>query len=147
MSGKHSSAGLIAAFVMACTPAAYTPPSDDRSQLPRGGGRIEGQLVYGSIFGPFASLNDDCSVQSVARVRIVESPRNGRADVVIRSGVASFEANNLFARCNGAPVTGPFVIYRPSEGFVGQDRFRFEVAFRDGERKTFTPVLTVGARR
>jgi hypothetical protein len=135
----------LAAVAAACTPTPQMPPSENRSLLPRGG-RVEGQTVYRSILGPFASLNDDCSVRSFARVRIIEPPPNGRADVIVRSGVASFEANNLFARCNGAPVTAPFVVYTPRDGFTGQDRFRFEVLFADGERRVLSPVLTIGSR-
>jgi hypothetical protein len=133
----------LALLAGACTPTARSVPSDERVLLSRAGGRVTGEAVFGAVFGPFASLNDDCTVRSSARVRILRQPSNGTALVVVRRGVASFEANNLFARCNGAPVTAPFVVYTPRTGFVGEERFSVEIVFADGERRVLSPVVNV----
>ncbi len=137
--------GLLGLTCLACTPVAQTPPSDNRSLLPFGG-RVSGETVFSSRFGPFSSLNDDCSVQSHARVRILQQPANGVARVALRHGVAAFTANNAFARCNGAPITGTYVEYTPRAGFVGQDRMRFEIVFSDGERRVLSPEMNVRPR-
>jgi hypothetical protein len=138
-------AASLALALSACVPAGLTPPSDDRSLLPQRG-RVAGELVFGSSLGPFSSLNDDCTVQSHARVRILQPPQNGVARVALRRGVASFTANNSFARCNGSPITGTYVDYTPRDGFVGTDRFRIEIVFADGERRVLAPELTVRPR-
>jgi hypothetical protein len=143
---RRISVCFAAACAAACTPTPQTAPSDNRVLLPRAGGRVGGETVYGAVLGPFASLNDDCSVKSFARVRILQQPANGSAVVAVRRGTASFEANNLFARCNGAPVSAPFVVYTPRDGFVGRERFRFEVVFSDGERRILAPELSIGPR-
>jgi hypothetical protein len=82
-------------------------------------------------------------VQSHARVRILQQPANGVARVVVRRGQAAFTANNSFARCNGTPITGTFVDYTPRSGYAGPERFRFEITFRNGERRVITPVFEV----
>jgi hypothetical protein len=125
-----------------CNPV--TAPSDGRQLLPPRGGVVSGYSTSrGSLFGPFSSLNDDCSVQSHARVRILQQPANGAARVVVRRGQAAFTANNSFARCNGTPITGTFVDYTPRPGYAGPEQFRFEITFRDGERRVITPVFEV----
>jgi hypothetical protein len=130
----------ILAVLGACTPA--TTPNDNRQLLPARGGRVTGGEAERAVFGPFASLNDDCSVRALASVRIVQPPRNGVARVVLRQGQAAFTANNAFARCNGATIRGVFVDYTPNPGYAGPEAFRFEVVFADGERRVLSPTFT-----
>jgi hypothetical protein len=137
---------VVAAAMAGCVAAPQTAPSDNRVLLSGTSERVVGETVYGANFGPFARLNDDCSVRAFARVRILEQPRNGRAVVVLEDGVASFSANNAFARCNGSPLRAPIVSYTPREGFTGIDRFRFEIIFPNGERRVLSPELTVKPR-
>jgi hypothetical protein len=133
---------LVSVSLGACVAAG--PPSDNQQLLPPRGGVVSGYSTStGSLFGPFSSLNDDCTVQSHARVRILQQPANGVARVVTRRGPASFTADNTFARCNGTPITGTFVDYTPKPGFSGPERFRFEIVFRNGERRVLTPDFTV----
>jgi hypothetical protein len=139
---RNANVLLIAISLSACVAAG--PPSDNQQLLPPRGGIVSGYSTStGSLFGPFSSLNDDCTVRSHARVRILQQPANGVARVVTRPGQAAFAANNTFARCNGAPITGTFVDYTPKPGYVGPERFRFEIVFRDGERRVLTPEFTV----
>jgi hypothetical protein len=136
----------VVAILASCTHVGQTVPSDNRALLPASGGRVSSDTVFGSHFGPFSSLNDDCSVRSNARARILQKPRNGSARAVTAHGVAAFSANNAFARCNGAPIIGTYVVYAPRPGFVGKDSFRFELVFEDGERRVLTPELNIGPR-
>jgi hypothetical protein len=139
---KVSLAAVLAALLLsACRPA--TAPDDDKVLLPARGGIVQGGAAKAVRLGPFSGLNDDCSVQSYAAVRILQQPRNGTLAVVRSSGVATFAANNAFARCNGAPIRGTFVNYTPRAGYEGPETFRIEVIFADGERRLLTPVFTV----
>jgi hypothetical protein len=142
VSARNSTVLLIGVSLGACVAAG--PPSDNQQLLPPRGGVVSGYSTStGSLFGPFSSLNDDCTVQSHARVRILQMPANGVARVVTRTGQASFAASNAFARCNGTPITGTFVDYTPKPGYAGPERFRFEIVFRNGERRVLTPEFTV----
>ena len=133
---------LISISLGACVAAG--PPSDNQRLLPPRGGSVSGYSTStGSLFGPFSSLNDDCTVQSHARVRILQQPTHGVARVVTRPGQAAFAADNTFARCNGTSITGTFVDYTPKPGYVGPERFRFEIVFRNGERRVLAPDFTV----
>jgi hypothetical protein len=140
---RHNSAILLVSVSLGACVAAG-PSSDNTQLLPPLGGVVSGYSTSkGSLFGPFSSLNDDCTVQSHARVRILQKPAHGEARVVTRQGQAAFAASNAFARCNGTPITGTFVDYTPKPGYAGPERFRFEIIFRNGERRMLTPEFTV----
>ncbi|MGL4239592.1 MAG: hypothetical protein ACRCTI_00625 [Beijerinckiaceae bacterium] len=127
----------------ACTPS--TAPDDNRRLLPPRGGVVEGSAARMVRLGPFSGLNDDCSVASYAGVRVISQPANGTLRVVRGSGVATFGANNAFARCNGSPIRGTFAIYTANPGYQGPEAFSVEVRFADGERRTISPRFTVPA--
>jgi hypothetical protein len=120
--------------------------SDGSRSLPPTGGLFTARPPEGgwTRIGPFSTLNKNCDVTSVARVRITEQPKNGRVRLITASGSPGYSVNSSFAHCNSSNITGPFVEYLPKSGFRGTDQFRFEVRFKDGERRVFTPSLNVG---
>jgi hypothetical protein len=137
---------LMVAALAACVPAGQrvVPPEGDA--LPRTGGTFSGVVTGGALMGPFSSLNDDCSVSSHARIRILEQPSNGSVRVRIASGDAAFPAGSRYAKCNSQKVRGPFVDYTAKPGYAGPERFSFEVIFRNGERRVLSPELIVRPR-
>jgi hypothetical protein len=128
-------------LAVGCTPA--SAPDDSRQLLPPRGGAVSGGPARMVRLGPFSGLNDDCSTQSYAGVRILQRPRHGELRVARGQGVATFSANNAFARCNGAPIRGTYAIYTANPGYQGPDSFRIEVVFADGERRVLAPVVNV----
>jgi hypothetical protein len=120
--------------------------SDGSSSLPRGGGQFTANPPQGGFtrFGPFSTINKACDVTSVARVRVIDQPRNGQVRLITASGSPGYSVDSAYAHCNSQKITGPFLEYRPRPGYRGTDQFRFEVRFKDGERRLFTPTLNVG---
>jgi hypothetical protein len=112
--------------------------------LPRRGGEVIADAsVYGSLFGPFSSLNRDCSVRSYAKVRVLKKPANGVIVIKKGTGNPAFAADSAFAHCNGKSTLGTIVDYTPRSGYSGVETFQFEIVFADGERRVLTPSLTV----
>jgi hypothetical protein len=121
--------------------------TDGSSSLPRGGGQFTARPPEGgwTRFGPFSTLNKNCEVTSVAKVRVIEQPRNGMVRLITASGGPGYSADSAFAHCNSQRIAGPFLEYHPRSGYRGVDQFRFEVRFKDGERRVFSPTLNVGS--
>jgi hypothetical protein len=121
---------------------ALIPP--EGQVLPRGDGAI---VAYanrnGSLLGPFSTLNDDCSVRSFARVRVLQYPANGTIKVRRGVGDPAFPATSALAACNGRKVAGIVVDYTPRKDYSGPEMFQFEVIFADGERRVLSPKLIV----
>jgi hypothetical protein len=129
-------AGCVASTNLPLPPGGLVLPT-------RGGEVIADAGVHGSLFGPFSSLNRDCSVRAYAKIRVLNKPANGT--IVIKRGVGNpaFGADSVFARCNGKSIPGTMVNYKPRTGYSGVETFQFEVIFADGERRVLTPSLTV----
>jgi hypothetical protein len=132
---------LALAGASGCRPAKV--PDQDRQLLPPRGGSFSGGEARGVVLGPFSSLNDDCTLRSLARVRILQAPRNGTLQIGVRQGTASFGAENAFARCNGSPIRGTYAYYTPNPGYTGPEHFRIEVVFGNGERRVLAPSFSV----
>jgi hypothetical protein len=120
--------------------------SDGGKSLPRGGGGFTATPPEDgwTRIGPFSTLNKNCEVIAVARIRILEQPKTGRIRLITARGSPGYSSDSAHAHCNSSKVAGPFVEYRPKSGFRGTDRFIFEVRFKDGERRVFTPMMNVG---
>ena len=112
--------------------------------LPLKGGSVVASVnPNGSRFGPFSSLNINCSLKANAKVRVLKKPTYGRLTIGQGAGDASFPADSVFEKCNAKSVRGTMVSYWPKKGYRGPDTFQFEIVFTDGERRIMTPSLTV----
>jgi hypothetical protein len=137
--------GIFPCLVLAgCTAANSALISPEGQVLPRGDGLV---VAYasgtGSLLGPFSTLRDDCSAQSFARIRVLQSPANGSLKVRRGFGNPAFPETSALARCNGKKVAGTLVDYTPRKGYIGPEMFQFEVIFDNGERRVLSPKLTI----
>jgi hypothetical protein len=135
---------LLPILLAGCMASSNPPLPPGGLVLPtRGGEVIADAGAYGSLFGPFSSLNKDCSVRSYAKVRVLKKPANGTIVIKKGTGNPAFGSDSAFASCNGRAIPGTMVDYKPRSDYSGVETFQFEVVFADGERRVLTPTLTV----
>jgi hypothetical protein len=110
--------------------------------LPPRGGEVKVVAgAYGSMMGPFSSLNPDCTLIATAAVRVVEAPAHGRLRVYQGRGQPAFAKGSGFTQCNGRRVPGTMVSYDPKRGYAGQDAFKLEIIFVNGEQRPLSVHL------
>ena len=135
---------LASVLLSGCVASRSTPVPRGGLVLPaRGGDVVVDATSFGAVLGPFSSLNDNCTLQSNARVQILKQPENGTVRINQSAGNPGFPADSSFAKCNGKKVRGTFVEYKPRAGYSGPETFQFVVVFSDGERRILTPTLNV----
>jgi hypothetical protein len=142
---KQASALLLCLIMAACTSSGSQLAKLGESRQAKTAGTTEGWIEKNRwvAVGPFVTVNNDCSMSSRARVRILEQPTNGRAVVIMKRGEVGFKPDHRLANCNDKPIVGPMVQYTPKKGFIGTDRYVFEVLFKDGERRILPYVVTM----
>jgi hypothetical protein len=136
--------GLLPLTLAGCVASNSALLPSEGMVLPRRGGEVVANVsAGGSLFGPFSSLNKNCSVRANARVKVLKQPAHGTIKVKQGAGNPAFAAESAFAQCNGKRIGGTMVDYTPRSGYSGPDTFQFEVVFADGERRVLSPTLTV----
>ncbi len=95
------------------------------------------------VFGPFVSMNNDCSGSRTAAIKVLRRAPHGEITLSYGRGRAQFPRGARLARCNGLPVNGSFVLYRPARNFRGTDSLQVRLIFEDGERRIVTLHIRV----
>jgi hypothetical protein len=122
--------------VVALVVATQNAAAQGGKTLPAKGGVVEATAgANGSTLGPFSSLNADCSLKATATVKVLQAPSNGRLRVYQGRGEPAFAADSGFTQCNGRRVPGAMVGYTPQRGYSGEDSFKLEIVFVNGERR------------
>ena len=136
--------GLLPLALAGCIASNSPRIPEEGMVLPLKGGSVVASVnPNGSRFGPFSSLNTNCSLKASAKVRVLKKPSHGTLKIARGAGDASFPADSPFAKCNAKSVKGTMVDYSPQKGYRGPDTFQFEIVFTNGERRIMTPTLTV----
>jgi hypothetical protein len=135
-------------FLFALAAATQHAAAQGGKTLPPQGGEVRAFTgPYGATLGPFSSLKTDCSLIATAAVKIVQAPSHGRLRVYQGRGEPAFSADSGFAQCNGRRVPGAIVSYTPNRGYRGEDAFKLEIAFVNGERRPLAVRLANKAAR
>lgn len=76
----------------------------------------------------FAEFDGDCRGRAAERIRIVDAPSRGRIEQ--RLGKLTLDPARVDGRsCAAATLDAVLVYYVPDDGFVGRDRFAFDVDY------------------
>ena len=76
----------------------------------------------------FAEFGADCKLRHVQTITVVDAPAHGRVEQ--RPGVVTIGDNWVGDKsCAGARLDGVQVFYIPDDGYVGNDRFSFDVGY------------------
>jgi dienelactone hydrolase len=89
------------------------------------------------------SVNPDCSSRGMPKIRLLEKPQHGAAQVTQREDFPKFPQDAPAARCNAIRVPGQSVEYTPTAGFTGDDSLTFEVTTLDERRLVFHVDIAV----
>lgn len=76
------------------------------------------------------SLNPDCSMLALPKVRVIEAPKHGKIEVSAE-GIFPY-ATGYYKKCNTTKVRGTAEYYTSNKGFVGNDRTVTRVSYGDG---------------
>jgi hypothetical protein len=73
------------------------------------------------------SLMPDCSLMGVPVVRAVEEPAHGKLLITETEEFPNFPPGNPRSKCNTSRVKGMLVSYKPDPGYIGTDKFTYEM--------------------
>ena len=93
----------------------------------------------------FAEFNRDCTLRHVQTITVIDAPAHGRVDT--RPGVVTIGPNWVgSAACEGKKLDGVRVFYVPEAGYVGTDRFVFEVGYQSNRAVRAEIEVTVAPK-
>jgi len=93
-----------------------------------------------------AALNPDCSPISIAGVRTVEAPKNGKLTIEKTEGFTSFPADNPRSACNRRRSEGTKLSYQPERGYIGTDSLAIDVIYGDGGSRRRHYAITINSK-
>lgn len=117
--------------------------------MSNGGSEIDREKSYTTAagapvkVGSAMALNPDCSSQPGLEARLVTQPQNGTATIETAKDVAQPPPQSPAASCAGKLLDAVVTTYTPAPGFVGVDRFTFQVFFPNGRSFRNDVVVTV----
>ena len=125
---KPSSAVLRIRVIVLCMLAfsgiaAFNRPASADEVLARKTAAGREVLVRG-----FAEFGADCRLKHVQTITVIDAPAHGRVEQ--RRGVVTIGENWVGDKsCAGTRLDGVQVFYIPDDGYVGSDRFSFDVGY------------------
>jgi hypothetical protein len=136
----NSQRAVAAILVLTCLPALVLAAGRD-IQLERKTSAGRETAIRG-----FAEFDSSCRLRNVPRVNAVQPPEHGTLET--RPGVVTVGANWVGdTHCEGTKLDGMFLYYKPADGYVGADRFVFEVDYMRGGRVRATVDIDVAPAR
>ncbi|NTG84521.1 hypothetical protein [Rhizobium rhizogenes] len=87
------------------------------------------------------SLNPDCSMLALPKVRVLEAPKHGKLE--INSEAIFPTASGFYKKCNATRVRGTVEYYTSDKGFVGKDRIVTRSSYGDGLVQDATTNINV----
>lgn len=91
-----------------------------------------------------ASVNPDCT-PTVAQgtLRMIGEPSHGKLTIEKTESFPNFKHGDPRWQCNKKRVSGALALYRPDDGFVGEDTFKYDHYTADGQLLHMRAVVTV----
>src|SRR5215831_4713522 len=71
------------------------------------------------------AVNPDCSSADGYQFSLTKEPEHGTVDFVPYIGFATYEKDNVRAKCNDKKLEGHMLSYKTKDGYVGMDSFTF----------------------
>ncbi|WP_271023076.1 hypothetical protein [Rhizobium sp. RCAM05973] len=87
------------------------------------------------------SLNPDCGMRALPKVRVIEAPKHGKFEVNPEDVFPN--ATGYYRKCNTTRVRGTAEYYTSDKGFFGKDRISTRTSYGDGLIKDNVTVITV----
>ncbi|MCP8940023.1 hypothetical protein NK718_15965 [Alsobacter sp. SYSU M60028] len=106
---------------------------------------VERTVVSGSEFriGEYYQLNADCSPVGDITVKLLQSPKNGTAEVSDAALVTNFPPANQRHQCNTRKSPGVVLKYQAKDGFVGKDKIEALIIYPTGLTQKYRYVIEV----
>jgi hypothetical protein len=142
--------GRIAAIVLASLMLASCQPRDRttvvsltgsenlvwKSYTMAGGGVLKAEFDY--------SVNAECApTVEQGVIRVITEPAHGKLSVTKTEDFPEFKRGDPRWQCNKKRVPGTLAVYRPDDGFTGEDFFKYDHYTADGRLHHMKAVISV----
>jgi hypothetical protein len=113
--------------VFSVAAAAQELPPLSQNKVASSGERTRVGIAY--------DLNPDCTPTGELRIRLVEPPKNGVAEIVKEQGVTRYPKDSQMNKCNEKLSDIQAFYYQSQDGFKGKDRFTTEGFSHNGAHR------------
>ncbi|NYJ11081.1 hypothetical protein GGI64_002132 [Rhizobium leguminosarum] len=92
--------------------------------------------------GQSYNLNVDCTVATMAKIRLVQAPAHGTVDFVTENIYSNYK-DSPRVKCNSRKAPGVSEYYTSKSGYSGTDMYKVRVSYGEGTIKDVTVNIKV----
>ncbi len=92
--------------------------------------------------GQSYNLNEDCTVATMANIKLVQAPAHGSVDFVKENIFPNYK-DGVRNKCNSRKSLGVSEYYTSKSGYSGPDMYKVRVSYGEGTIKDVTVNINV----